>query len=149
MSEPYATFEAKKDRLVQVQTGEWKLTLTVLPESMPDWLLRAPMGQRIGAAALHEIGEDEKPVVGSAQSAEKPAREKTEGERAVVRAVMLCQDPAFKQWFDEPDATDEEVAVTLRAKLGVASRSELATNEEARARFEGIEADFRYRDVRK
>lgn len=144
MSEPYATFEAKKDSLRQGQDGLWKLTLVIHPDSMPLWLLQAPMGQRIGAAALHEIGDDEKEVIRTPQSADnKP--EKTEGERAVVRAIMLCKDPAFRQWFDG-EATEEEAAVTLRARLGIKSRSELAHNEVARKKFEALETSYRYRN---
>lgn len=164
MTDTPATFEAKKDRLYQTQDGLWKLTLTVQQCDMPNWLLRAPMGQRIGAAALHEIGDDEKPVTDAELKAEcdrfnaaqnKP--EKTEGERAVIRAAILCSDIEFQAWsrkeFEAAQGAPvsgmwgpSTTATWLRSRLGVSSRSEIATDSAALDKFLKMETSFRYRN---
>lgn len=53
--------EAKKDRLVQGQSGDWRVTFTVSPLDMPASLMAARPGTRY-MLALVEIGDDEQPV---------------------------------------------------------------------------------------
>jgi len=64
-------FEAKKDAMKQLQSGQWTITLKVLPDDMPYGLLTAPMGTRfmVGACA---IGDDETPVVQSEEAKATP-----------------------------------------------------------------------------
>lgn len=90
------------------------------------------------------IADDETP--------EKPktaSKEKTEGERAVQRAGILCGEPHFQHWFAQRHRhmpivmTPESVASGLRAVCGVASRKALATNEPARQRFLEVETEYR------
>lgn len=138
-----AAFECKKDRLYQTQDGLWKLTVTVHPNDMPDWLLKAPMGQRIGATALQEIREDE-PVP------EKP-KERWADKSPAQQAGIRCQDERFRIWlFDAyPDESDigfvsgeHAAAATVRKICGVQSRSELNTNTDARVRWAALDTEF-------
>lgn len=138
--------EVKKDGLRQTQDGLWKLTLTVHPDDFPQGMAMAPMGTRymVGYA---EIGDDDQPV-----ARQERQKEEDPGKRAVTRAALLCRDSDFIEWMlgrmPDPDFMDveEECAKVLRAKCGIASRSELSTNEEARRKFEALETSFRYRD---
>jgi hypothetical protein len=113
--------------------------LSVLGAPMPDearWcgiaLLAGPSqevpAERVGAG---DIGPEPAP----------PA--KTEGVRACLRAVLLCKDERFKRWLmGSPIRTKEDTAAGMRAYLGVASRSEIATNPETLKRFLNLEARY-------
>lgn len=68
------------------------------------------------------------------------SRPKTEGERARIRAVMLCQDQRFRRWSNM--LWGENSADWLRGRLGIASRSELATNPAALKRFLALETRY-------
>lgn len=135
--------EVKKDGLRQTQDGLWKLTLTVHPDDFPQGMAMAPMGTRymVGYA---EIGDDDQPAMEPA----KVVKEDDPGKQAVKRAVMLCKNPEFQGWVCNGLClpTEEDAARLLRDNCGLQSRSELATNVEARRKFEAIETSFRYRD---
>lgn len=132
--------EAKKDGLAQLQDGCWKLILKVHLDDMPTWLMSAPMGTRL-ACAIVEIGDDEKPVPHEISPAKKAYQSKTEGEKAVTRAVMLCKDPMFQAWID---ATGEPTAKSKLILLcHINSRTEIATNPNAFAAFSQVEHEYR------
>lgn len=78
--------------------------------------------------------------------------DKTEGEKAVTRAVMLCKDEDFQFWAwnqqgpTAPMVPAESVARNyILDRCGITSRSELATNIEALEKFKQLETSFRYR----
>ena len=82
--------------------------------------------------------------------------EKTEGEKAVIRAVMLCKDASFKTWAGNnclPTETKLDTTRWARSVIlfecGISSRRELATNPEALKKFLALETDFKYRDTRR
>lgn len=59
------------------------------------------------------------------------------------QAALLCNDKAFARWLiGRADASAEEIADTMRRRLGVTSRSLLATNEEAARRFREMRDQF-------
>lgn len=159
------TFEAKKDRLVQTQDGLWKMTFTVHPNDMPTWLLTAPMGQRLGVAAV-PITEDSEIAASredgpscpsgigtppeSAQSV-APAASKTRkppirfGElRPSAQAALRCKDEDFQYWLGADG--EDDAAVTVRKRCGVLSRSEIDTNPEAAAKWKRLNDQFETRN---
>jgi len=74
-------------------------------------------------------------------------RQKTEQDKRVQKAGILCGDAQFQTWFWYQEYCDgpsrEEVAEGLRRACGITSRKELATNPDAKARFDAIVATFR------
>ena len=68
----------------------------------------------------------------------------TPGEKAVTRAVLLCQDERFIGWAKwKPDyGLERGASGFIRLRCGVLSRSELATNPDALARFLALEAQY-------
>ena len=144
MTVPHLQFECKKDALRQMQEGHWKIQLTVHPNDMPAELLSASMGQRF-IAVLAAVGDDEQPVKLEA----KP--DKTEGQKAVKRAVMLCKSEDFQQWVRASgwSATELGARDFILEVCGIASRRDLAIDPEAVERFKALETDFKYRDARR
>jgi len=74
---------------------------------------------------------------------EKPKRERLMSERA----AMLCQSPAFIDWFrkhpiGKAGAHIEDPVEFFRLVMGIRSRSEFDTNHSARARFETLEKEY-------
>ena len=135
--------EAKKDGLAQLQDGCWKLTLKVHLNDMPQWLMAAAMGTRL-ACAIVEIGDDEEPVLHELSPAKKAYQEKTEGEKAVTRAVMHCKDEAFRKWFMlVEDASESDAIEFLKSECNITSRAHLATNALALHCFLTIEECYR------
>lgn len=64
------------------------------------------------------------------------AHPKSDGERAVIRAVMLCKDPEFQSWHDRsPPATESQCRAYILAMCDIQSRSELKDNVDARMKL--------------
>ena len=94
------------------------------------WVGIAPLGN----------GED-RLATGSRQAAEPSAVSSPEGDRARVRAVMLCKDERFIRWIgyaSEIDARD-----WLCRCLLVPSRSYIATDANVLKQFLAIERKYR------
>ena len=112
-------------------------------------------------AALAALGgvpqpESERPVAIARLAEDKPAKpdareryqQLTEGEQAVARAGVLANDRAFQIWSGAGSKHNEYSHVVwaanyIRAVCKIDSRSELATNAEALARFLDLEARFK------
>lgn len=129
-------FEAKKDALSQLQSGNWKLTFTVQPGDVPMELLKASMGTRY-MVALVEIGDDEQPV-------EKP---KDNPHRLSQQCALTCQEMRFWRFLDEKHNhqmvySEDDAANCLRIMLGIHSRSELDHNPDAAARWRNLKSEF-------
>lgn len=59
------------------------------------------------------------------------------------QAALLCNDKAFARWLTgDPTVVPEEVAERMRRRLGITSRSLLATSEEAARRFIAMRDEF-------
>lgn len=130
-----SNFEAVQISMVKDKTG-FILKLSVNREDAPEDLLRDPVGQRYLIVAVRLNDQDE-PVAGKAQE---------EGNFAVKYAAMLCADERFQMWLAEQqlidDISEEAAADWVRNHCGVASRSELRTNADARKSFLALRAEF-------
>ena len=127
-------FEGVKVALKQDKTG-YVLTLCMHPDEIPEELLRDFVGARYQVVMVRLSG-DETPM----------DRGEFDGQKAVRVAGLLCRDPDFWTWLHEDtqiiEATESEATDWLRDFLGVASRSELKVNKEARDRLEKLHKDF-------
>ena len=130
-------FEAKKHELRQLQDGHWKITLTIHPNDMPDEMMKAAMGTRYMIAAV-EIGDDEAPVV-------KESR-KWEDLKPSQQAGIRCNEQAFSRFLMESygprEFIDEDPALFVRDYCSIESRSELDSDEDARAAWSLLEHNF-------
>ena len=77
-------------------------------------------------------------------------KEKSEGEKAVARAGILCNDPDFQRWVIQAaphsardNAQGFGTADILRAWLGVTTRKALATDADVLERFQRIDEAFK------
>ena len=137
-------FEGVKIAMRQDKNG-YILTLSVHPNEVPESLLRDWVGSRYQVAMV-QIGDDEMPVV---------PKNKTEGERYVAKAGLLCKErefqlfiadrnniPAFDVIIGVEDFNSDNCAECLRRELGIDSRSELMENKEARQQLDMIILDY-------
>ena len=129
-------FEAVKVALKQDKTG-YVLTLSLHPDEIPEELLRDYVGARYQVVMVR--------LNGSEQPMDR--QEEFEGDRAIRIAGLLCRDPKFwKFLFDDSQIFEEdEESCTdwLRDYLGVQSRSELKTSEDARKRLDKIHREYK------
>jgi hypothetical protein len=107
------------------------IVLTVSPHDVPDELMLAPVGTRYQIAAVKLDDQD------------KPAKEfRTDGELAVMRAGMLCQNEDFQEWLVKTERALSPSHANAKAAVyrecGISSRKELRTNVEACSRFKTI-----------
>jgi hypothetical protein len=134
LSEPIQ-FEGIKTGLKQSKDG-YVLTMAVHPDDLPDDLMRDFVGSRY-VVVMVRLGDDEKPM---SREHEFP------GDHAVKMAGILCRDPEFWEWLDRQKlvtAKDEKTCATwLRFYLGIESRKELKTDEDARELFNRLKASF-------
>jgi hypothetical protein len=128
-------FEAVKVALKQDKTG-YVLTLCMHPDEIPEELLRDFVGARYQVVMVRLNGDDQ------------PTDRQNEfvGDRATKIAGVLCRSPEFwnyllDQRFIE-HGSDVEATNWLRSQLGVRSRTELKTNQEARIRLDSIYMEF-------
>ena len=108
------TIEAKKHGLRQSQDGQWTLTLILHPSDTPDWLLTAPMGQRLAlvVAALKD-------------EAEKPKERKRFDEMPLSQqCALICADVGFQRWLRNAEDTTWRLAVEV---VGQNARTEEVT----------------------
>ena len=145
MSEiPSLKFDIKKDAWQQLQSGSYKVAITISPADLDDnrledllRFMRAPMGQRY-AAVLVEIGDDEQPVVRPKDTREADKRSRCQ------QAGILCKQQGFAAFlrehegFGTPFIDPDEVAETVRKICGVQSRRELDSNKEAGAQWDRL-----------
>jgi hypothetical protein len=104
------------------------LVLAISPHDVPDEIMLAPVGSRYQIAAVMLDDQD------------KPVRvERSEGERATMRAGMLCQDDDFQEWLVKAgkalSPSEENAKQAIYRECGISSRKELRTNVMAYATF--------------
>jgi len=145
--EAAASIEAKKHGLRQGQDGTWTLALVLHPSDVPNWLLTAPMGQRL-ALVVAALNEEE----------EKPKERKRFDELPLSQqAALRCADIDFTDWLIEAREGawnrartklgnaahfGDIAAEVVRNVCGVSSRKELATNERAAKLWLALHSDF-------
>ena len=142
------TFEGSLMILRKDKNG-WVFGFSVHPSEAPSPLLDVPLGTRF-QCVFFQIDDDESLVV---------PEEVRSGKRAVSDAGQFCRDEEFRSFiatkfyqFRPPEEMkinnpidEEECAEILRKGLQIKSRSELATNPEARDRFKEIVSEFHNR----
>lgn len=128
-------FEGIKTALKQTKDG-YSLTLAVHPDDLPQDLMRDFVGARY-MVVMVRMGDNEQPM----------DREKQyPGDTAVKIAGMLCRDPEFWQWLYEKEwlfEKNEQACIeALSGILGIDSRKELKTNEQARTALDNVRRSF-------
>lgn len=123
------SFEAVKSHWRQTKEG-MALTLNLNPVDAPPEIILAHIGQRF-MCVLVPLDQHEEP--------QGVIRPRTDGQRIVQHAGMICESPAFQEWLCQQglaDELDEEAAaVAVRHFCGIASRRELATDPTAARKF--------------
>lgn len=144
-------FEAKKDKLNQLQDGTWKLTLTIHPEDIT-LLANASMGQQFMCVLA--------PVDGG-EPAEIAQKEKREWKdlKYVEQAGILCSQHEFwdflmlkkgNLWSDTVislnkkglNNADDIAAECVRSICKVQSRKELDTNSMGQSRYRELQREY-------
>jgi hypothetical protein len=128
-------FEGVKTALKQTKDG-YSLTLAVHPDDLPQDLMRDFVGARY-MVVMVRMDEHEQPM----------DREKQyPGDTAVKIAGMLCRDAEFWQWLHEKEwlfEKNEQACIeALSGILGIESRKELKTNEQARTALDNVKKSF-------
>ena len=128
-------FEAVKLAIKQDKTG-YILTLVMHPDEIPDDLLRDFVGARYQVVMVR-LNHADVPM---------DRQEEFAGDRARKIAGSLCRNPQFWAYLQNDgqiiDPTEEEATSWLREYLGVQSRAELKTNQEARMRLDSLNMEF-------
>lgn len=158
MTIPALKLEVKKDGFQQLQSGAYKLTVTLQPADMHDNdenllldFIKAPMGQRyyIGMA---EIGDDERPVSSQSKPAQASVSQRKPAATRAEKARRMCGIEAFQKfminkhgrvWPTDPEATDyERTDYHVKQTCGVNSKSELDTQSVPMKRWDGLLAEY-------
>lgn len=133
-------FEAVKVAMSQTRDGT-KIVLVIHPNDVPIDLLAHPLGTRY-QVALVAVDDEGEPVA---------PKSRTDGERAVTSAAMLCRDVAFQKWLYQchsvPLMNEETAILYVKTYCGIESRAELKTNVQARAKFDELKKQFNERMV--
>lgn len=128
-------FEALKVSLRQNKDG-YILTLNIHPDDIPEDLLRDFVGAHYQVVMVRLNG-DNQPL---------DRQQEYSGDRAVRIAGLLCRNEQFWKYLVEHNEIleeDEDQATEwLRIELGIKSRSELKTNQEARVKLDTIHTGF-------
>jgi hypothetical protein len=128
-------FEAIKLAIKQDKEG-YVLTLRMHPDEIPEELLRDFVGARYQCVMVR-LNAVDKPLIREQEYA---------GDQYVSKAGALCRNPAFWQYLIDDlqimNALEDEAAEWLRNYLGIQSRAELKTNEQARNRLNTIYEEF-------
>ena len=121
-------FEAVKSALRQTKDGI-SISLVIHPNDVPNPLRSDPVGSRY-MVGMARLGDDDQPV---------ESEEQREAKRDVTSAGALCRDTDFQKWLLDngycDEVSEDEASKALRILLGVESRSEIKTNQEAQRKW--------------
>ena len=150
VSEAAIHFEAVKTSMSQSKAGTI-LRIAIHPNDVPPSLHTDWVGSRY-MVAMVKLDDEDQPEISDDQRQAKAL---------VASAGMLCRNEEFRKFLDSQDLlsfspdhwnvdgdgdkySDLEAltARCLRSYLHIESRSELATNSEARERFKKLQEDF-------
>jgi len=128
-------FEALKVALKQNKDG-YVLTLNIHPDEIPEELLRDFVGARYQVVMVR-LGDIEEPL---------DRQDAFGGEQAVRLAGVLCRDPEFWEYLHDDlqimDLNEKEASNWLRDAIGVISRAELKTKQDARENLQKVNKEF-------
>ena len=128
-------FEAVKISMVQDRNGH-VLKLAIHPNDLPKDLVLDPLGSRY-VCVLARLNDSDEVV---------QPKEKSDGDKAVDIAGLLCRNNRFIDWmFDNgysPERTEDGAKEGIRDFCGVRSRAEFRTNEDSRAKFNTLKSMF-------
>jgi len=135
MTDNTIQFEGVKMGLKQSKDG-YVLTLAVHPDELPDAMMRDFVGSRY-VVVMVRLGDDEQPMT---RENEFP------GDHAVKMAGILCRDPEFWEWLHAKEwlmeKNEKACSEWIYSYIGIESRKELKTNQEARELFNRLKASF-------
>jgi hypothetical protein len=128
-------FEAKKVALKQTKDGH-VLTLAIHPDESPDEILRDFVGARY-MVVMVRLADTEEPL----------NRDEYAGNQAIKQAGMVCRDPKFWDFLHDQGMLFEKnetyAAEALCGWCNIVSRSELKTNQNARAIFNTFMEEYK------
>jgi hypothetical protein len=134
-SDNAVNFEAVKVSMSQNKDGVM-LKLSIHPNDCPPSLHADWVGSRY-IVALVRLNDDDTVV---------EDKEKAAGRKAVAIAGSMCRNPKFRDWLHDNGISSgigEDPAIEgLKRHLAISSRSELATDLEARRRFMDLVGAF-------
>tara|TARA_R100001079_G_C4425122_1_gene141536 strand:- start:761 stop:1159 length:399 start_codon:yes stop_codon:yes gene_type:complete len=117
------------------------LRLCIHPDDVPQELHQHWVGSRYMVAMVKLTDEDEPEL----------SEDQIRKQRLFKSAIMVCKEKSFWSYLDENSHfgletsinSEEGCAKQLRDRLGISSRSELKTNNDALNRFENMLMDYR------
>ena len=138
--------EVVKVAMTQDRNGHI-LKVAIHPSDLPKDLILDPLGSRYMMVLARLNDQDE--VI--------QPKEKTDGEKAIDIAGLLCRNPRFISWmFDYGyghERTESGAIEGIKDHCGIKSRRDFRTNDEARRRFLALrdlfEAAVKRGDVKK
>ena len=142
VSEAAIHFEAVKTSMSQSKAGTI-LRIAIHPNDVPPSLHTDWVGSRY-MVAMVKLDDEDQPDISDEQRQVKAL---------VASAGMLCRNEDFRKFLDSKDLllfspeywdeSEENVTANcLRSYLKIESRSELATNSEAREMFKQLQEEF-------
>lgn len=127
--------EVVKIAMAQDKNGHI-LKLSIHPNDLPKDLVLDPLGSRY-VMVLAKLNDQDEVV---------QPKEKSDGDKAVDIAGLLCRNDRFIGWLAARNYSDgrtqEDAANAIRRLCGIRSRAELATNEAAREKFLDLKSEF-------
>lgn len=127
--------EVVKIAMAQDKNGHI-LKVAIHPADLPKDLILDPLGTRYVMVLARLNDQDE--VV--------QPKDKSEGDKAVDIAGLLCRNKRFISWLFESGLsmaeTEDGAKDGIREHCGVKSRADFRTNEQARARFFELRDEF-------
>ena len=133
-------FEAVKVSMSQDKNGT-NLRLCIHPDDVPQELHQHWVGSRYMVAMVKLTDEDEPEL----------SEDQIRKQRLFKSAIMVCKEKSFWSYLDDNSHfgletsinSEEGCAKQLRDRLGISSRSELKTNNDALNKFENMLIDYR------
>ena len=128
-------FEGKKIALKQTKDGI-VMSLAIHPDDLPEELMRDFVGSRY-MVVMVRLGDEEKPL----------NREEFAGSQLVKLAGILCRDKDFWDYlYDDGQLFEKNEAACvdwMTSYLGVNSRADIKTNQEAQRLLKDMNAKFK------
>ena len=131
----YPQFEAKKIAMKQTKEG-YVMSLAIHPDDIPDEVIKDFVGSRY-MVVMVRLADTEEPM----------NRDEYAGNQTIKQAGMVCRDPKFWEFLHDQgmlfEKTETAAAEALCGWCDIVSRSELKTNQTARAVFNTFMEEFK------